>query len=149
MRNGATLVAVLAIVTGLLPTHAAGQRLLPNPVMLRMEGFVGPPPKGRREVADLTLGVARQRIQFQVTNATVLSGGTTARNVFRQVRPHRPNFTLQGASELIATVANAAPAARLRMVGTWRPGSRQLLLSSVEALPSDATPASAEQPAHP
>src|SRR5262245_34140436 len=147
MRNGTTLV-LLAIVTGLLPTTAAGQRVLPNPIMLRMDGFVGPPSKGRREVADLTLGAARQDVRFQVTNATVLSGGTSARAIFAQVRPYRPNFTLRGANELIATVANAAPRARLRMIGTWRAGSRQLHLSSVEALPSEATPAAA-QPAQP
>ena len=139
MRSGATLVAALAIVTSVLPTRVAGQRIPPSPIMLRMDGYVGAPPEDRHEVADLLLGAGQKNIQFQVTAATVLSGGTTARNVFRQVRPYRPNFRLRGAPELIARITDAAPAAQLRITGTWRPGGRQLHLSAVEA-PPPATP---------
>jgi hypothetical protein len=149
MRNVAPLVAAMAIVTGFLAATVAAGRVLPSPNLVRMDGYVGPPPSGRREIADLSLRAGQEDVRFQVTAARVVNGGITASQMFQQVRPFRPNFTLRGTPELIAKVAGAAPAARLRMIGTWRRGSRDLFLSSVEALPSAATPPSGNQPAEP
>jgi len=149
MRTLASLVTGLAMVTALLPATAARGRVLPLPITIQMDGYVGPPPHGRHEVADLRLGIDRDEVRFQVTNARLITGGTTAAAVFRQVRPLRPNFRLRGTPELLGRVAGAAPAAQLRITGTWRPGSRDLLLSSVEARPAVETPPSARQPAAP
>lgn len=140
MRDLALLAAGVAIVTWLLPTTVAGGRVLPSPIQVRMDGYVGPPAERRREVADLQLRAGQQDVRFQVTAARVLSGGITASAMFQQVRPFRPNFRLRGTPELIAKVADAALASRLRTIGTWRRGSRDLFLSSVEALPSAETP---------
>jgi len=149
MRNVTPLVVGVAIVASVFPTTVAGGRVLPSPIQVRMEGYVGPPPERRREIADLQLRAGQKDIRFQVTAARVLNGGITASQMFQQVRPFRPNFTLRGTAELIATVADAALAARLRMIGTWRRGSRDLFLSSVEALPPVETPPSGNQPAGP
>ena len=146
MRSGWVLVAGLAIVSCVLPLSVAAQRRLPSPIMIRIDGYLGPPPSGRHEVADLTLGAARNEVQFQVTDARVITGAMTAQSVFRQVRPYRPNFRLHGSPDLVARVMTAAPAARLRLIGTWRPGSRQLHLSSVEPLPAGDPAPSTPQP---
>jgi hypothetical protein len=63
---------------------------------------------------------------------TVLSGNLTGSAIFSAVRPQRTNFILRGKQALIQRVADAGPGDRLRIVGGWRPGSRDLLLSSVE-----------------
>jgi hypothetical protein len=117
--------------------------------MIRMDGYVGPPPADRHEVADLTLGAGRNEVQFQVTNAAVITGASTIQAVFRHVRLYRPNFRLRGAQDLVAKIMKAAPAAQLRIIGTWRQGSRQLHLSSVEALPSGEPTPSTPQPTAP
>ena len=149
MRNVALLVGGVAIVAWSLSTTVAGGRVLPSPIIVRMDGYLGPPPEGRREIADLSLRAGQQDVRFQVTAARVVNGGITASAMFQQVRPFRPNFTLRGTPELIGTVADATPAARLRIIGTWRRGSRDLFLSSIEALPSAETPPSRNQPARP
>jgi hypothetical protein len=83
-------------------------------------------------------------VRFQVTNATVLSGKMMASAVFSQVRPLRPNFVLRGPQAQLDQVADAAPGTRLRIEGSWRSGSQDLLLSSVEAKADEAKPAEAK-----
>jgi hypothetical protein len=142
----AQVIVGVAIITWLLPTVGAGGRVLPSANAIRMDGYVGPPPEGRREVADLLLRAGQKNVRFQVTAARIVQGATTASSMFQQVRPYRPNLRLRGSAELIGRVADAAPAAPLRIMGTWRRGSRDLFLSSVEALPSAGTPPSGDQP---
>lgn len=149
MQKVTALVAGVAIVASVFPATVAGGRVLPGPIQVRMEGYVGPPTERRREIADLQLQAGQQDVRFQVTAARVLNGGITASQMFQDVRPFRPNFRLRGTPELIATLADAALAARLRIIGTWRRGSRDLSLSSVEALPSAETPPSGNQPVGP
>lgn len=146
MRNVAPVVAGVAIVTWFLATGTAAGRVLPSPNTVRIDGYVGPPPEGRHEVADLWLRARQQDVRFQVTAARVIQGSISTSAMFREVRPHRPNFRLRGPSELIGKVADAALAARLRIIGAWRRGSRDLFLTSVEATPSVETPPSAHQP---
>ena len=145
----ARVIVGVAVITWFLPTIGAGGRVLPSANTIRMDGYVGPPPEGRREVADLLLRAGQKDVRFQVTAARMVQGATTASSMFQQVRPHRPNLRLRGSAELIDKVADAAPAAPLRIMGTWRRGSRDLFLSSVEALPSVGTPPSGDQPHRP
>lgn len=99
---------------------------------LRMDGYVGQPPEDRREMADLRLRVAGEDVRFQVTSAKVLSGSISAQNVFNRVRPYRPNLILRGPKDQLARVAHAPRGAVLRIIGSWRPGSQDLMVSSVE-----------------
>jgi hypothetical protein len=146
MKNVARFAAAVAMVTSVLPGATADGRTGPRLHRLRLDGYVGPPPEGRRERADLQLRAGGKNVRFQVTAATVLSGKTTASTIFSRVRPYTPNFILRGPQPLLAQVEDAAPGARLRIAGGWRPGSRDLLLSSIETLPSVETPPSAKTP---
>jgi hypothetical protein len=85
-------------------------------------------------------------VRFQVTAATVLSGDVTASTIFSRVRPYRPNFILRGKQALLGQVEDAAPGTRLRILGGWRPGTRDLLVSAIETPPSAATSPPAETP---
>jgi hypothetical protein len=131
MRTWTKIVAVGVVGLGLAtlcgPTHA-----LPRAFRIRMEGYLGPPPDGRREEADLTLRVGKSDLRFQVTKATMLSGGLAAK-VFELVEPYKPNFTLRGAKEMLARVAATPPGQRLVIVGQGRYGTRDLLVGSVES----------------
>ena len=133
MKNGGRFIAGVAMLAAVLPGAVATARVGPRLYSLRIDGYVGPPPEGRRERADLQLRVSGKNVRFQVTGATVISGNMLAANIFNQVRPYRPNFILRGSKSVLARVANAEPGAHLRILGQWRPGSRDLMVSSVES----------------
>jgi hypothetical protein len=84
-------------------------------------------------MADLTLRSGSTDLRFQVTDAIVLSGGGLAARVFDHVRPYHPNFFLRGPEELLKPLSHAADRTSWRLVGVWRPGTRDLMLGSVEA----------------
>src|SRR5262245_45913632 len=104
MRTVARVTAALAIAAALLPVHVAEGRIQ-NRQQLRLDGYVGPPPAGRRERADLRMQAGKQTVRFQVTNATVPSGQMKASAVFSKVRPLHPNFILRGPQALVDQVA--------------------------------------------
>jgi hypothetical protein len=141
MKNVASLAAAVAIVSTLLPGAVADARTGPRLHTLRLEGYVGDPPEGRRERADLRIRAGDKDVRFQVTGATVTSSDMLPSTIFNRVRPYRPNFILRGRRELIQRVEDAAPGDRLRIVGAWRPNSRDLMVSSVEATKPASEPA--------
>jgi hypothetical protein len=132
MKNVASLAAAVAIVSTLFSGTIAEARSAPRPLRLNLDGYVGDPPEGRRERADLRLQAGSTEVRFQVTRARVSSSTILPTTVFNRVRPYRPNFILRGPRELIQRVAKAAPGDRLHIMGAWRSGTRDLLLSSVE-----------------
>ena len=148
MKNAARLVAAVAVVASVLAGSTADGRV-GGLHRLRLDGYVGPPPEGRRERADLSLRAGEKDVRFQVTSATVLSGDVTASSIFSRVRPFRPNFILRGKQDVLREVADASPGTRLRIIGGWRPGSRDFLVSSIETRPSAKTPPAGEPPAAP
>src|SRR5262249_3629651 len=87
-------------------------------------------------MADLVLRANGKDVSFQVTSASVLTGNLHAATVFNQVRPLRPNFFLRGDRSLIGKVEHAAPGSHLRIQGHWRSGTRDLMVSSIEASPA-------------
>jgi len=134
MKNVASLAATVAIVSTLLSGAVADARSGPRLFRLTLEGYVGAPPEGRRERADLRLRAGKTDVRFQVTEARVSSSSMLPSTIFNRVRPYRPNFILRGPRELIERVEKAAPGDHLRIVGGWRSGTRDLLLSSVEPM---------------
>ena len=130
-----TLLTV-ALVGLALATVAGSAHALPRAFRIRMEGYLGPPPEGRREEADLKLRLGKTDLRFQVTKATMLSGGLAA-DVFDRVVQYTPNFILRGPDELLARVTATPPGKRLVIVGQGRYGTRDLLVGAVE---SDAPP---------
>jgi hypothetical protein len=124
--------AILAVGLVGLATLAASARALPRAFRIRLEGYVGAPSEERREEADLTLRVDETDLRFQVTRATMLSGGL-ASDVFDRVVPYNPNFILRGPKELLARIDGAPPGKRLVIVGQGRLGTRDLLVGSVES----------------
>jgi len=132
MKNVASLAAAVAIVSTLLSGAVSDARSAPRPLRLTLDGYVGDPPEGRRERADLRLQAGSTEVRFQVTRSRVSSSTMLPTTIFNRVRPYRPNFILRGPRELIQRVAKAAPGDRLRIGGGWRSGSRELLLASVE-----------------
>src|SRR5215475_1046932 len=97
MKNAGRILAVVALVAAVLPGPAAAISAGPRSHRLRMDGYVGPPSaEGRRAMANLLIRSGKKDVRFQVTAATVLSGGMLASQIFSRVRPYRPNFIFRG-----------------------------------------------------
>jgi len=141
MKNVASLAAAVVIFTTLVPGAVSHARTGPRLFTLRLEGYVGDPPEGRRERADLSLRAGEKDLRFQVTRAIETSGNMMPSQIFSRVRPYRPNFILRGKQEMLQRLENAAPGDRFRIVGGWRSGSRDLLVSSVETMEPAGEPA--------
>src|SRR5262249_61605055 len=125
MKNGGRFIAGVAMLAAVLPAAVATARVGPRLTSLRIDGYVGPPPEGRRERADLQLRVSGKDVRFQVTGATVLSGNMLAANIFHPVRPYRPNFIVRGQRDLIGNVSSAERWEGLRVLGLARPVTRE------------------------
>jgi hypothetical protein len=100
--------------------------------MIRLQGYVGPPPAGRLTEADLLLQHRRTRIRFQVEHSFVLSGDVLAAQVLEDVRPYTPNFNLDGPPELLAKIDGAHAGDRLEITGMHRFGTQRLQVTGVE-----------------
>jgi hypothetical protein len=83
-------------------------------------------------MANLLIAAGKKDVRFQVTNATVLSGSMLVTTIFSRVRPYTPNFILRGPQKVIEPFETAEPGTHLRIVGQWRPGGRDLMVSSIE-----------------
>ncbi len=142
MKKVERLVAALAVLTVVVPAAIADARVA-KPHRLRMDGYVGPPAEGQREMADLLMRAGNKDVQFQVTDAIVTGGGVLPSTIFARIRPYRPNLVLRGSPDLIARIESAAPGDRLRIMGLWRSGARDFSVAAVE------TPPPAEKPASP
>lgn len=133
MKNAGRILAVVALVAAMLPGPAAATNVGPRHHRLRMDGYVGPPSaERRREMANLLIRAGKKDVRFQVTAATVLSGGMLASNIFSRVRPYRPNFIFRGPQTVIGTFEDAEPGTRLRIIGMWRAGGRDFMVASIE-----------------
>src|SRR5262245_53401524 len=126
---GHRTVAVLLLALVVFPRVSSG-RVVMKSVRLRMEGYVGAPPEGRKEQADLILRVDDADRRFQVTKATVLSGDRLASDVFDQVAPYKPNFVVRGPKELLARLKDATPGTPLVVTGQVMGRSRDFMVAA-------------------
>ena len=135
MRTGARLVTALLLVSALLPTvvpTVVSAQRTSRMYTVRLDGYVGQPPEDRREMADLRLRAAGDDVRFQLTSARMMTGSISIQSFLSRVRPYSPNLILRGPKDQLARVAHAPRGAVLRITGSWRPGSQDLLVQSVE-----------------
>lgn len=123
-----TIVAIACAAT------AAG-RGVPRLYRMDLEGYLGPPATSRKEEADLVLGCNRKTLRFQVTNGRLLGGSALMADVYERVAPYKPNFLLRGPKDLLSRCEGFKDGDRIRLLGAWRAGSRDLLLSDLEREP--------------
>jgi hypothetical protein len=123
-------VLVLGLGAALAPVAARAR--VRGRVRMRMDGYLGPPPAGRHEQADLTLRVADKDYRFQVTKAVILSGTGLASDVFDRLAPYKPSLILRGPAELLSRFTGAAPDGHVSLSGELIPGSRNFLVGAVE-----------------
>jgi hypothetical protein len=130
-RSASALLLVFAILLAAPPAPAQrpGARRV---TMLRLEGYFGPPPAGRREEADLTVRLGATDRHFQVVKARVLSGDRLAADVLDQIAPRRPNLVLRGPAALLRKLEEAADGQRLTVTGQYRSGGFDLLVGAVD-----------------
>jgi hypothetical protein len=131
---------VLGLGAALAPVAARAR--VRGRVLMRMDGYLGPPLAGRHEQADLVFRVADKDYRFQVTKAVMLSGGGMPSDVFSRLAPYKPSLVLRGPAELLSRFVGAAPDGHLSVSGQLTAGSRNFLVSAVEpaAAPVEKAP---------
>jgi hypothetical protein len=132
--EAAAMVVRRALVVILALLAVTAEARMPRMVRMRMEGYIGPPPEGRHEQADLVLRCPSTDVRFQVTKATVVSSSLLPSHVFDRVKPYRPNFYLRGPDTLLAPFCAAAGDTRWRLDGAWRPGTHDFQLGGVDPI---------------
>jgi hypothetical protein len=129
MRTVALAIALaVTLVAGPAEARFGGTR----PLLLRLEGNVGPTSTGPRQIAELTLRRGERRLVFHVVEIWVLSGGRVGIDVLHEVEPYTPNMSVEGPRELLDRLEQAPPPLQLEVTGYFRSSQRMLMLSSVE-----------------
>lgn len=136
MKYTALIVAaVLALVgtataQGIHPGPGAG---IPQPILIRISGFIGNAPGGTTTLGPLTLGVHDQVVTVELTEVQMLNGPLTeGRSALRQSDQYNPNLLVVGDPALLRQLSTAPVQSKLTLFGYLRGGDRQLLLVQVD-----------------
>jgi hypothetical protein len=122
--------AVLA--TLILAVAANAEPLAPKPILLRIQGHVGPEREGDRRIASLTFRQDARKIPVTVEEVWVLSGDAVGTDVLHEVEQYDPSLSVSGPTEVVHRLVTASPDEPLELTGYYRRGQRMLMLSSVE-----------------
>ncbi len=126
-------------------------RITVEPITLRIEGFVGPLPKGVVPQATWVLRVEDQKATLRVTRLEVLTGDTAYFDIIAALEPYPYAFTVYGDGPALDALTRAGPGQMISLIATAQlaqlPGL--LFISSIEAVTAatpEATPAATPAP---
>jgi hypothetical protein len=103
----------------------------PKPLLVRIEGHVGPAREGDRRIAELNLRQDERTFPLTIDEIWVLSGDAVGLDVIHEVEQYDPSMSVAGPKEVVHRLASADPAEPLEITGYYRRGQRILMLSSV------------------
>jgi hypothetical protein len=130
MRHPARWSIAVLVLGFVAVAHA--QPLGPKPILIRIQGHVGPPRESDRKIAVLTLREGKRMIDLTVDEIWVISGNAVGVDVLHEVEPYTPSMSVSGPKEVLARLNAASPDDPLELIGYYRRGQRLLMLSSVE-----------------
>ncbi len=128
---------MLATMVASLP--AAAQHLssgagLPQPMLLRISGFVGGVPPGTLSLGTFTFGVAGKVIALDLSGVQTLNGPLTeGPAALRQFDLYNPNLLLVGDPDILRKLVVAAPHAQITLFGYLHQGAWRMFVVQVDA----------------
>ncbi|HVO24690.1 MAG TPA: hypothetical protein VMW56_13780 [Candidatus Margulisiibacteriota bacterium] len=129
--------AMLAIMVASVP--AAAQHLssgagVPQPMLLRISGFVGGAPRGTLSLGTFTFGFDDRVIALDLSGVQTLNGPLTeGPAALRQFDLYSPNLLLVGDPDILRKLADAAPHAQITLFGYLHQGARRMFVVQVDA----------------
>jgi hypothetical protein len=139
MRQRTVNIFGLATLAGLLaggPLSAeqfGGSAGVPQPLLLRISGFVGRAPQGTPSLGSFTVGVDHQVITLDLSAVQTLNGPLTeGPAALRQYDLYTPNLLLVGNSNLLRSLTDAMPHTLITLFGYVHPGARRMLVVHIE-----------------
>jgi len=128
---------MLAIMVASVP--AAAQHLssgagVPQPLLLRISGFVGGAPRGTLSLGTFTFGFDDRVIALDLSGVQTLNGPLTeGPAALRQFDLYSPNLLLVGDPDILRKLADAAPHAQITLFGYLHQGARRMFVVQVDA----------------
>ena len=129
-------IVFLLAMAGLSPATAAAEapRHIPEANLIRLEGYLGPPRRGTKPIADLLLDYQGKQYRFQATQVRLLTGkrGDSTRTFGRA---SQPRLFLRGGGAMLQRLTTAPPLGRIEITGYQQRGSHDLLVTEVAVAP--------------
>lgn len=106
---------------------------IPQPILVRITGFVHSAPAGETTLGPLTLGVDHQTKTLALTAVQMLNGPLTeGPAALRQYWLYHPNILLVGNAELLRAVRSAPAHRKLTLFAYILSGTQRMLLVQVD-----------------
>ena len=139
MKHRALCIVGLATLGGLLvgglvsAEQFGGSAGVPQPLLLRISGFVGGAPQGTPSLGSFTLGVDHRVVTLDLSAVQTLNGPLTeGPAALRQYDLYTPNLLLVGDSNLLRQLTDAMPHAPITLFGYVHPGARRMFVVHIE-----------------
>ena len=105
----------------------------PQPILLRLTGFIGSAPAGVQTLGRITFGVDHTVVTFDLSAVQMLNGPLTeGLSALRQLDLYRPNLLLIGEPAILAEIKRAPRDSKLTLFGYEISGSQRWLVVEVD-----------------
>ncbi len=140
MRNSRALCITAVALTGLLCCAGAAAAFdtgpgagIPEPILIRITGYVQTAPSGETTLGPFTLGVGDKIQTLALTAVQMLNGPLTeGPAALRQYWLYNPNVSLVGKPELLRAVRSAPAQTKLTLFAYILSGTQRMLLVQVD-----------------
>ena len=115
--------------------HLSSGAGVPQPMLLRISGFVGGAPRGELSLGTFTLGFDDRVIALDLSAVQTLNGPLTeGPAALRQFDLYSPNLLLVGDPDILRKLADAAPHAQITLFGYLHQGARRMFVVQIDAV---------------
>ena len=131
---GLVMLAIMVASPPATAQHFSSGAGAPQPMLLRISGFVGGAPRGTPSLGSFTLGVDDKVIPLDLSGVQTLNGPLTeGPAALRQFDLYHPNLLLVGNPDILRKLADAAPHAQITLFGYLHQGARRMFVVQVDA----------------
>ena len=131
---GPTMVAMILASAPATAQHLSSGAGVPQPMLLRISGFVGGAPQGALSLGTFTFGVDDKVVAVDLSAVQTLNGPLTeGPAALRQFDLYSPNLLLIGEPDVLRNLTDAAPHAQVTLFGYLHQGARRMFVVQVDA----------------
>jgi hypothetical protein len=107
---------------------------VPQPLLLRISGFVDGAPEGTLSLGPFALGVGQAVVTLDLSGVQTLNGPLTeGPAALRQFELYTPNLLVVGEPKVLRSLMDAVPHAQITLFGYVHQGARRMFVVDVQA----------------